>query len=344
MIVPPSRAPLRGPSMALLLVISAAACSPGDAKAEPSDEDPVAADRAPSLALKVTPRTRLATGEVAVFDVVVPPSRPPLRKLEATFGAHRVAVAPWDAAGRRFLVLTSIDIEEQERALELSLTGADTEGAPLLTLRRFAIEEATYDERHLRVAKKMVKPPKKARERAAREKEDLKVVLDAPDAERHWRGGFARPVSAKATSPFGTLRTYNRRKTQSRHLGWDLDGKTGDPIVATGRGRVAMVQERYYAGGTVIIDHGQGLFSMYFHMSAFDVEVGQMVGKGQKIGEVGKTGRVTGPHLHFGFKLDGIYLSPETLLEARLDDDPLAQPPPVDRVASPLQPEQAAAP
>ena len=83
---------------------------------------------------------------------------------------------------------------------------------------------------------------------------------------------------------------------------------------------------------------------MYFHMSAFDVKVGQMVDKGQKLGEVGKTGRVTGPHLHFGIKLDGIYLSPKTLLAVALDDDPAAKAPPIDRVASPLLPEQAIGP
>lgn len=169
-------------------------------------------------------------------------------------------------------------------------------------------------------------------------------VLGSLDEERRWRGTFHRPTETVETSPFGTLRTYNQRDKKNRHLGLDLDGKTGDPIQAIAAGRVALVQDRYYSGGTVVLDHGQGLVSMYFHMSAFDVEEGQLVEKGQLLGKVGKSGRVTGPHLHLSVKLDGIYTDPKSLLALPLDDDPRLASPPVARQENAAEPDVALGP
>jgi murein DD-endopeptidase MepM/ murein hydrolase activator NlpD len=95
----------------------------------------------------------------------------------------------------------------------------------------------------------------------------------------------------------------------------DIDGKTGDPVVAIGAGRVVMVSDRYYAGGTVVIDHGLRLYSLYFHLSEFLVEVGDNVEKGQLIGKVGRSGRVTGPHLHLGTRVEGLSFDPLSLLK-----------------------------
>jgi len=115
------------------------------------------------------------------------------------------------------------------------------------------------------------------------------------------------------TAPFGDLRLFNG-KAQSQHFGLDLDGRVGDPIEAANDGAVVMVRPCYASGNTVIVDHGGGLYTMYFHLSHFEVKEGQKVARGQLLGLVGRTGRVTGPHLHFSVKVDGLYVDGATVL------------------------------
>ena len=161
----------------------------------------------------------------------------------------------------------------------------------------------------------------------AERSKQVAAVLDTVSPERLWRGSWARPTAGIETSPFGTLRTYNKKR-RSRHMGLDLDGDTGDAIVAGNRGRVLMAVDRFYSGGTVVLDHGQGLITMAFHMSRIDVVAGQLVDKGELLGAIGASGQVTGPHLHFTVKLDGVSVDPKQLLaldlSADADDDKAA--------------------
>ena len=123
-----------------------------------------------------------------------------------------------------------------------------------------------------------------------------------------------RGTSARVTSVFGGRRIFNGR-TKSRHLGLDLDGSPGDPVYAAADGVVRMRRDCFYAGGTLVVGHGAGIFTSYFHLSRFHAAEGDAVKKGQLIGEVGKSGRVTGPHLHFGAKVSGVHIDPQLLLE-----------------------------
>lgn len=168
-----------------------------------------------------------------------------------------------------------------------------------------------FPESQLRVDPKFdTKPP--ARVRA--ENRAMYKACERSHAGRLWQTAFTRPAMGIDTSPYGVRRTFNG-KLESRHRGLDLDGKEGDPIVAANDGIVVLVGEDYYfTGNTVFIDHGDHLFTTYFHMLKIDVKVGQQVKKGQIIGAIGKTGRVTGPHLHFGVKIVGHYISPNDLL------------------------------
>ena len=103
-------------------------------------------------------------------------------------------------------------------------------------------------------------------------------------------------------------------KQKSQHYGMDLDGSTGDPIYAANDGEVVMVRDCFGSGNTVVLHHGARLFTAYFHMSKFETKPGAKVKRGQLIGLVGKTGRVTGPHLHFGAKIDGKWVNPLSVL------------------------------
>jgi murein DD-endopeptidase MepM/ murein hydrolase activator NlpD len=131
---------------------------------------------------------------------------------------------------------------------------------------------------------------------------------------RIWRGPFRLPRRSRITSRFGTARLYNG-EVQSRHLGTDFAGAIGAPVRAAGRGVVALVADFYLAGRTVYIDHGAGLVTGYFHLSRADVREGDTVIAGQRIGAVGRSGRVTGPHLHWVARYGPVSVDPMSLLE-----------------------------
>jgi murein DD-endopeptidase MepM/ murein hydrolase activator NlpD len=133
--------------------------------------------------------------------------------------------------------------------------------------------------------------------------------------ERHrlWRGPFVVPRASRITSRFGTARLYNG-EVQSRHMGTDFAGAVGAPVRAAGRGVVALVADFYLAGRAIYIDHGAGLVTAYFHLSKAEVRQGQTVNRGQRIGLVGMSGRVTGPHLHWVARYGTISVDPLSLL------------------------------
>ena len=136
---------------------------------------------------------------------------------------------------------------------------------------------------------------------------------------------FLRPRSARVTSPFGTGRVFNG-KVSSSHLGVDYRGATGDPIYAANRGVVALVAEFFLAGNVVYVDHGNGIVTGYFHMSQPQVAAGDTVERGQQIGLVGATGRVTGPHLHWSARFGALTIDPADLFA--LSPPFVAAPPP----------------
>lgn len=128
-----------------------------------------------------------------------------------------------------------------------------------------------------------------------------------------FQAAFARPRNSKVTSRFGSGRVFNGRVSSS-HLGVDYRGALGDPIYAANRGVVALVDTFFLAGNVVYIDHGGGLVTGYFHMSETEVAAGDTVEKGQEIGRVGATGRVTGPHLHWSARFGALTIDPADLL------------------------------
>lgn len=168
---------------------------------------------------------------------------------------------------------------------------------------------ATYPTEVLSVDSSKVSPPPEALQRIADEKAEAEKIYKRITPERYWNKPFIRPIDSITTSEYGSARTYNG-VLKSYHGGVDFRAKTPLPILAANDGVVVLVKDRYYAGGTIIIDHGEGVYSCYFHMSQFDVKVGDPVIQGQNIGLSGATGRITGPHLHFGLMLQGVQSDP----------------------------------
>ena len=135
----------------------------------------------------------------------------------------------------------------------------------------------------------------------------------AHDSPPMWTGSFLRPRTSVITSEFGSGRVFNGRVT-SRHLGVDFRGAVGEPVLATNRGVVALVDNFFLAGNVVYINHGGGVVTAYFHLSKPLVAVGDTVTRGQRIGLVGATGRVTGPHLHWAARYGTITVNPLDLV------------------------------
>ena len=130
---------------------------------------------------------------------------------------------------------------------------------------------------------------------------------------RYWQGNFVRPVPGERTTPFGLRRILNG-EPRSSHSGVDLRATEGEPVRATNHGKVVLVGEFYFHGKAVVVDHGWGIYSMYFHLSQVDVAEGDFIGKNAIIGLAGSTGRATGPHLHWGVRIGGARVDPFALL------------------------------
>ena len=150
--------------------------------------------------------------------------------------------------------------------------------------------------------------------RSQRESRELDRIFSSTTRERLWQGGFQSPVPGrKASGSFGKRRIFNNQP-RSPHSGEDFSAPTGTPVLATARGRVALAKDLFFLGKTVILDHGFGLYSFYGHLSSLGVEPGTNVQSGTVIGKVGATGRVTGPHLHWGVRLGDARVNPMELL------------------------------
>ena len=178
-----------------------------------------------------------------------------------------------------------------------------------------AVRKGGYPSEVLAVAPAFVRPDSlsaaRIRAELARSREVSRRSQERPQI---WRGAFQLPRPSRITSPFGTARVYNG-ELQGRHLGTDFAGAIGAPVRAAGRGVVAMVADFYLAGRAVYVDHGAGVVTAYFHLSRADVAEGDTVVGGQRIGAVGRSGRVTGPHLHWVARYGAISVDPMSLLQ-----------------------------
>lgn len=175
------------------------------------------------------------------------------------------------------------------------------------------IDPYPYPSETLTVDPAKVTPPPEALERIEQERTEAQTLYNTFTPIRYWDKPFIAPMDADITSVYGAARTYNGT-LKSYHGGVDFRARTPLPVLAANDGIVVLVKDRYYAGDTVIIDHGEGIYSCYFHLSRYDVRIGDRVRRGQTIGLTGATGRITGPHLHFGMVVHGIQTDPLTLI------------------------------
>ncbi len=185
----------------------------------------------------------------------------------------------------------------------------------------FGVSGKAYTEQHLQIANQaMVNPPAETlariREEGARQRRLYASFADVPEALVSGEAaGFKQPLEGIITSLFGHRRFFNGQP-RSPHSGLDIAAATGTPVATAGAGLVTLADDLYFNGNTVFVDHGQGLITMYCHLSEITVAVGDSVAQGDIIGLVGATGRVTGAHLHWTVSLNGNRVDPPTFVTA----------------------------
>jgi len=176
------------------------------------------------------------------------------------------------------------------------------------------VVDGHYKSEKLRVAPSKAKFNKKIRARIKKEAKEALKIYNTITPTAYWFEPFKHPMDSKITSQFGNKRVFNGT-LKSYHSGTDFRAKTGTPIYSVNRGKVVLVKNRYLSGNSVILDHGEGIYTCYYHMSRFKVKKGKIVKKGELLGLAGATGRVTGPHLHFSTRVAGVQVDPLQLLK-----------------------------
>jgi murein DD-endopeptidase MepM/ murein hydrolase activator NlpD len=189
-------------------------------------------------------------------------------------------------------------------------------GASVSASRTIELYRKDYPEQRLTVAKDKVNPPAETMARIREESSLVKKALSTVSGVRHWELPLVRPVSGGISSIYGLRRFFNDQE-RSPHRGLDLRGAAGTPVRSAAAGRVILTGDHYFAGKSVYVDHGLGLVTAYFHLSDIAVSEGEAVSAGALLGSVGSTGRVTGPHLHFGVYALGQAVDPEPLFSLR---------------------------
>jgi murein DD-endopeptidase MepM/ murein hydrolase activator NlpD len=209
--------------------------------------------------------------------------------------------------------IAGVDLNAQAGKYPLRLDGTGKDHASTSFTYDVAVTEKLYPTTALTVAPGFVKPPKQVQPRIEEEQALKKRLFSHISLESYWLGQFASPVETGVSGGFGSARTLNGVK-KSQHEGLDYHAPIGTTVRATNAGAVILARGLYYEGNCVVVDHGDGLLTLYMHLSEIKVQEGAKVARGQVLGLSGNTGRVNGPHLHFAVRWQGIYLDPETLI------------------------------
>lgn len=255
----------------------------------------------------------IVNGSPCLFRVK---SRKPLRSLSGEWQGRDVFF-DFDARDGAWYGFAGVGIDVAAGRQRLRLEATTTTGVQISYIYPVRVERAKYPTARLGVPHQFTEPDD---ETLARIKEEQALKKDAfarVTPSRLWSGRFAAPIDSVITNEFGIRRTFNR-KVQSVHQGLDLRADTGTPVGAMNSGVVIVAREMFFEGGFVVIDHGQGLLTLYMHLSEIKAHEGDSVAKRQIIGLSGGTGRATAPHLHTGVRWQGIYIDPATLLRMQL--------------------------
>lgn len=235
-----------------------------------------------------------------------------LVQVEGSLGKEKIYFYPGEE--NVFSALVGVDVEAKPSVAKLWVKVKSTSGAQRQTEIPLKIKAKAFHKESFNVAPSFDQMSPETLAEIRREQEAFARAFATTTPERFWDIPFLRPVPQDASaSSFGSRRMING-VARAPHTGTDLLAPAGTEVVATNHGRVVLVGNLFFAGGSVVLDHGGGLFTMYFHLSEFRVDEGALVRKGDVLALSGGTGRVTGPHLHWGVRLNNTRVDPLDLL------------------------------
>jgi murein DD-endopeptidase MepM/ murein hydrolase activator NlpD len=250
----------------------------------------------------------IAQGEIV--EVTIPADG--IISLEAKMGKEPVYFFPEENGD--FSALIGADVEAKPGLVKISLRSATASGASRERQIGVRIKAKAFKKESVTVPAEFDQFTPELLQRIRREQGQFARVYRAATPKRFWELPFVTPVPVEITSPFGYRRIINGTP-RSPHTGTDLRAAMGTEVKVSNDGRVVLTGDFYFAGRSVVVDHGAGLFTMYFHLSQIKAEEGAEVHKGEVIGLSGMSGRVTGPHLHWGALLNGSRVDPLALID-----------------------------
>lgn len=252
-----------------------------------------------------------------LFIEVTPPA--PAQSMTATWLGHDVTFDR--ASGRNWFALAGVSLETKPGTYPLKLEAVNAAGQSLHFEQNLRVGRAKYPTIELKVSKQFTEPNPGQQQEIKKDQGIKQDAFAKISPEREWSGPFAEPVDAETSDVFGTRRVFNG-VTKSVHQGLDYRVGPGTPVMAVNRGTVLLARPLYFEGNCVVIDHGQGLLSLYLHLSELKVKEGDQVERGTEVGLSGASGRATGPHLHLAVRWQGVYLNPAVLLKLKIPDSP----------------------
>jgi len=265
---------------------------------------------APAIHADTQPKVALSLKRIGPGDIVLITVKNVVGPVEGTFNNRKLY---FNSAHRSYKALLGVDLllEPGTYPLEIKSRNKKIQKDITIVKKKYPVQRLTLPEGMV-----VLSPENEAR--VAQDQKKTSAIWPI-DSQRIWSGSFVDPLPGKKIgTPFGVRRIINNIPKNS-HSGMDVTAEAGDPVKAPNDGVVVLVDDQFYSGNSIVLDHGQGIYTMFFHLSKINVRYGQAVMKGDVIGLVGSTGRSTGAHLHWGVRMQGARVDPLALIKLKLE-------------------------
>jgi murein DD-endopeptidase MepM/ murein hydrolase activator NlpD len=237
------------------------------------------------------------------------PDEPGIEKVEIRWQNKTI---PYMRAGKEWFTVVGLDLDIKAGSYTGELRVTKNKAVEVRSVK-IVVKAVKFPVEHLKVAEQYVELSPENSERAVRESKEIEEIHNTISGEALWQQSFVVPIPGGVGSSFGKRRVFNG-ESRNPHAGADLKATTGTPIKSTNRGRVVLAKDLFFTGNTVIVDHGLGIYTLYAHLSRIDVKRDEIVERAQVVGLAGATGRVTGPHLHWGARVQNTRVDPFSLI------------------------------
>ncbi len=269
-----------------------------------------AAQTLPPFVVTLEPE-RLFNGSPCLFRVTPQTGQATINSVKGRWMWRRLWFT-FDAKARAWYAVAGVGLAAAQTSYPLVIEATLASGEIVTSTYHVPVGQVRFPLSRLSVDPDFLDPNPQIRARIARERALKHELFNRIIAQPLWEGPFRAPLQAPISEAFGTRRTFNGKR-RGLHHGVDYDAQMGTHVAALNSGKVVLARNLFFEGNCVVLDHGHGLMTLYLHLSAFKVQEGALVKRGQLIGLSGDTGRVTGPHLHAAARWQGVYIDPVKL-------------------------------